>query len=209
MKRRGGRTNTSRCVLHTLQQSAFQTAMLQQNRPSLIVSFCDEISLHFCEWFTTFARAFRTLLPIYPSYHTSSPGNLSSSASGKSHCISVRHLSLMLVSFWIANVKWCWEVISAYLTTKSIKEEAIAPLLTDHRGDLICSSVLKQKAALFCSEGLRMSPVSLGWFEEQWSGCSIDWIMRLCASESSPPPLSLTKTPSPSLPSSLMELIYA
>lgn len=56
------------------------------------------------------------------------------------------------------------------------------------------------------------SEFGLIWRTMKWMCCSIDWIMRLCASESSPnlPPLSPSQRHHPpTLPSSLMELIYA
>lgn len=103
---RAGRFVLPLFVLHTC-----QAGMLQHNTPSLTVSLCDEISLHFWEWFTmSHGPSGGHYTPNVTLHdHTSSLSNLCSSASGKSH--SSKHLSLMFVSslyhFWIANDKWC------------------------------------------------------------------------------------------------------
>lgn len=148
-------------VLHTPHPNTYQRGILQHNQNQFYISRNDSshhlgplditpnVSL-------TILRHLRVDLPQGRSRWS------------KHHCsTSLPHLFVILVSFWAAHDKWFFrgEIISSYLTTKSILRKAKLALVVDHSGDLICSSVLFW--------GLRMSPVSLGWFEEQWSGCAV------------------------------------
>lgn len=104
---------------------------------------------------------------------------------GRSHCskhlseTSLPHVCVILVSFWIANDKWCSEEQSYHCTwqwgalKKKKKKKGIngTPDWSFWRSHL--QLLLNHEAALFYSKELQMSPLSLGWFEEQWSGCAV------------------------------------
>lgn len=152
-------------ILRTPQRSACQIGVLQHNRPSLTVLYVvksvyitgnDSPSGHYTQHI--------------PHYRASSPSNLSHSALGKSHCskhlskTSLPHVCVSLVSFWIANDKWCSKEKSHQRTWqwRALKKKGNNSTLDwsfwrSHR-----QLLLKHKAALFYSEGF-------GWAWRVWA----------------------------------------
>lgn len=115
-------------------------------------------------------------------------------------------------SFWIANDKWCSEEKSYHHTWQW------RALKNGNNGTLDWSFwrshlqlLLKQNTALFYSEGFRWAQ----WVWADLKNNEVDVLFYrlnnevVCFREQPSPLFSLTKTPSPTLPSSLMKLIYA
>lgn len=100
-------------VLHTLWQSVCQAGMLQHSRPSLPLPYLMKSVYISGNDSPRCPGLPDTILPTYPSLSRVISKQPLSSASGKSHRTkhlsktSPPHVCVSLVSFWIANDKWC------------------------------------------------------------------------------------------------------